>query len=245
MTAPLKLAAICCTLRRPAELANALACFLAQDYPADRRELIILDDDPNPASGWQSQRGDGWQLIRTTARCPNLGAKHNMLADLAGDADALVIWDDDDIYAPWHLRSCAAALGQCEWSAPSRVWSNYGKSPSMPGRIEDATGRFHGAWAVTVHGWSIVRGWPETDRQTFDQEFGDRLRKTWGRPADPCAHSAPSYCYRWNGGNVSGLGVEWVEKTLTVRPPTGPLGQLVPRFDDETRELLRLMGASV
>ena len=46
---------LCPTYRRPKLLENSIACFLAQDYPADRRELIVLDD----AGELENQTGDG------------------------------------------------------------------------------------------------------------------------------------------------------------------------------------------
>jgi glycosyltransferase involved in cell wall biosynthesis len=239
----LKITAICCTLRRPVELANAVACFERQDYPAHLRRLVIVDDDPNPSSGWQSQHGDGWQIIRASQRFLTLGAKHNAVVNWAAEGDAIAVWDDDDVYAAGHLTAIAKALEQAEWCAPSRVWSNYGRNDTFPARIEDATGRFHGAWGCTLHAWSVVGGWPETQSLAFDQGFGVRLRTKWGLPADPCQHASPTYCYRWNGGNVSAMGDgEWLARTLQARRPTGPLGTLQPQLDAETRTLLRLMG---
>lgn len=44
---------VCPTYKRPHMLRNSLACFLAQDYPKDRCELIILDD----AGQYRSQSG--------------------------------------------------------------------------------------------------------------------------------------------------------------------------------------------
>lgn len=236
----MKIAAICCTLRRPAELRNAVACFLAQDYPAELRELVILDDDPDPASGWETQQGSGWRIVRLRERTPNLGAKHNLAASLCPSADAVAVWDDDDVYAPWHLSAHAAALRDRPWSAPSEVWSNYFRADGL--KIEDARGRFHGAWAFRRVSLVIGGGWPQTPDLAFDQALGAKLRSV-GEPGDPCEGFPPSYCYRWNGGNVSAEGVNWSDSILERRRPTGPLGNLVPEYDRETVEILRTMGA--
>ena len=40
----MKLAALCCTFRRPHTLGQLIESYLRQDYPRELRELIILDD---------------------------------------------------------------------------------------------------------------------------------------------------------------------------------------------------------
>ena len=101
---------LCClmpTYGRPSLVQNAIACFLAQDYPAKRRRLLILDD----AGQIAPQEGDGWSLCSTPIRMPTLIAKYAALEAVdAGWADAFVIWDDDDIYLPWHLSAHAIVL---------------------------------------------------------------------------------------------------------------------------------------
>jgi glycosyltransferase involved in cell wall biosynthesis len=44
------------TYGRPTLVQNAIACFLAQDYPAGKRRLLILDD----AGQIAPQGGAGW-----------------------------------------------------------------------------------------------------------------------------------------------------------------------------------------
>ena len=70
---------LCPTYRRPKLLENSIACFLAQDYPAHRRELIVLDD----AGEFQNQTGAGWEIISIPRRFRSLPEKFNALAGLA------------------------------------------------------------------------------------------------------------------------------------------------------------------
>lgn len=239
----MRITAVCCTLRRPRELANAVACWLAQDYPAELRELVILDDDPEPSSGWQSQQGDGWRIVRMNERAPNLAAKHNLAASLAYRADVIIVWDDDDLYAPWHLSAIAKTLQTHRWAAPSQVWSNYWKRDGVPIRRDDATGRMHGAWGFRRECLVAAGGWPQIDGLHFDQMLGAKLRAI-AEPGDPCQFGPPSYCYRWNGGNVSAEGDGWQQQMLKLRPPTGRLGNLVAAFDAEAVQLLPRMAAT-
>jgi hypothetical protein len=131
---------LCPTYRRPELLANAVACFLAQDYPPDRRELVILDD----AGQFKSQAGNGWELLSMPRRFQSLPEKYNAIAGLA-KGDIFVVWEDDDIYLPQHLSQHVAALSQGNFSKPSRIFSLY----TGELREENAGGLFHGSIAFT------------------------------------------------------------------------------------------------
>jgi hypothetical protein len=151
---------LCPTYRRSKLLENSIACFLAQNYPADRRELIVLDD----AGKLQNQTGDGWQIISIPRRFRSLPEKFNALAGLAY-GEILVVWEDDDIYLPHHISSHVTAMEGHLWSKPSKVLSDY------TGQIqeEDATGPFHASLAFTRRAFEQVGGWPLPLRGDFDQ----------------------------------------------------------------------------
>ncbi|RLS72006.1 MAG: glycosyltransferase [Planctomycetota bacterium] len=129
---------LCPTCRRPKLLENSIACLLAQDYPADRRELIVLDD----AGELQNQTGDGWQVSSIQRRFRSLPEKFDALAGFAR-GQVLVVWEDDDIYLPHHISSHVKAMEGHLWSKPSKVLSDY------TGEIqeEDTTGCFHASLA--------------------------------------------------------------------------------------------------
>jgi len=78
---------LCPTYRRPRMMANTIPCFITQDYPADRRELIILDD----AGELKNEASDGWQIISISRRFRSLPEKFNALAGLA-HGDILIVW---------------------------------------------------------------------------------------------------------------------------------------------------------
>jgi len=63
---------LCPTYGRPRMVQNAVACFLAQDYPVDRRRLLILDD----AGQIPAQKGDGWEVFSMSERFESLPAKY-------------------------------------------------------------------------------------------------------------------------------------------------------------------------
>jgi hypothetical protein len=222
---------LCPTYRRPTLLENSIACFLAQDYPADRRELIVLDD----AGELENQTGDGWQIISITRRFRSLPEKFNALAGLA-HGEILVVWEDDDIYLPHHISSHVAAMDGHLWSKPSTVLSLY----TGEVRKEDATGRFHASLAVSRTAFEQCGGWPLTLRGDFDQQLIARLNSI-GKPGNPCTASHPSYVFRWGStgayhGQAMMRGpddVRWYDNA-TVTKTVQHSRMLIPGMDDET-----------
>lgn len=224
-------------------LENTLACFDAQDYPAEKRRLALYDD-------LGTLRGttvpSGIAKIATDRRARSIGAKYNDLLRVFPEYDAYVVWDDDDVYLPWHLSAHAAVLANRRWSKPSTIFSTYGQP--VGGTItERSAGRFHGSIAVR---WDMlttdVLGWADTRRADFDQQMIGRLEAV-EPPGDPCLIAPPSYIYRWQdsgGGHCSGLmrspeNEDWYDR---YQPDNRePIVELRPRFDGVTGEIwLRL-----
>ena len=224
---------LCPTYLRSDLLANSIACFLAQDYPADRREMIILDD----ADHLNPQKGDGWEIVSTERRFRSLPEKFNAIAGLAR-GDVLVVWEDDDIYLPWHITAHVAALKDGGFSKPSRVLSLY------TGEVEEeaAAGRFHASLAFTREAFDEAGGWPLTKRGDFDQVFIKRM--SINGQVDTCQHGEPSYVFRWQStgeyhGQAAMLGPDdllWYDKVKRDTPIT-PM-RIVPAFDAETAEVI-------
>ncbi len=197
----MKIAAVCCTYLRPEHLGWLVKCFLEQDYP--NRELVILDD----AGQYDDQRGDRWRLISRDRRFPTLGAKRNAAVALASpDAEALAVWDDDDIYLPWALSACVGALKVAPWSRPSLVLHERADGKLRQHRTG---GLFHGGWAYTREAFQQAGGYPAMDNGE-DQALAQRLRQAGVRQADPCTLGyKPFYLYRWKSGagyHLSGMG---------------------------------------
>lgn len=191
------------TFGRPRHLVeNAIACFKRQTWTD--RQLLILDDERY------------WSKTPITIdgkigiiHCPSmpLAAKYNFGVQWYREmrfhmfdkdnphsghaAQAVAVWDDDDLYGPDYLLNHVLALAGSGrgWSHPSRVWSTYTGQPQQ----EPAAGRFHGSLMVR---WDLAR-WPETTSPLFDQMMLARLAET-GSPADPCDVGKPQYCFRWN-----------------------------------------------
>ena len=211
---PMKIAAVCCTFLRPRRLGHLVRCFLEQDYPAEKRELVILDD----AGQHDNQRGEGWQLISTAKRFPTLGQKRNAAAEMiSDDAEAIAVWDDDDLYLPWALRASVAALQVAPWSRPSLVLH-----PRNDGALQQhkTGGLFHGGWAYRREAFGRVGGYPAIDNGE-DQAFARRLQRAGVKSADPCRLGFPPfYIYPWDNGagwHLSGLGKDGYARLGVLR----------------------------
>ena len=225
---------ICPTYKRPQQLRNALACFLAQDYPESRCELIILDD----AGQFPEQIGTNWRLISTRRRFENLPSKFNaLLKECRGDIVA--VWEDDDVFLPWHLRDVVHCYQgeSADIYLPRSVWTNY-HHDSGELVIEEPAGRFHSSWRFTRRIVEAVGGYPESSRLDFDQELGGLLRQS-GEAESYGEHEHPSYVYRWGsaawnasqGGNDTAFQELWNE---LGKLPAQPQSGLVAGFDEET-----------
>lgn len=203
----MKLAAVCCTYLRAHLLPQLVDCFLTQDYPADRRELVILDD----AGEYQNQQGDGWRLISVPDRYATLGEKRNAAMALASpDVDGFCVWDDDDLYLPWALSASATALQQAPLSRPSQVLylTDETFAPGTRFYRRETGGLYHGGWAFRREAIERIGGYRPINSGE-DQELLGRLIASGFATADPLEHFDPFYCYRdhTNSYHLSWLGL--------------------------------------
>ena len=109
---------LCPTYGRFQLLRDALACFLAQDYPGEKR-LLILNDAPKAfllaggicedAEEFSGLEDGEVYALQTPNGFANLGHKRQMLLECA-QTPIVAHWDDDDLYLPWHLTRSVIAL---------------------------------------------------------------------------------------------------------------------------------------
>ena len=157
---------LCPTYRRPQMMANTIPCFITQDYPADRRELIILDD----AGELKNEASDGWQIISISRRFRSLPEKFNALAGLA-QGGILVVWEDAtgrfhaslafrreafDRIAGWPLTK----RGDFDEQLIARLTAI--ESPGDPCQLDSPSWIFRWAKTNAYHGQAFMRG-PEDE----------------------------------------------------------------------------------
>lgn len=179
--------------RRRAVVANSIELFLRQTHPD--KQLVGMED--GAAEPCRQGHPPLWCLTSCAARFGSLPTKYDVMWS-PRTADAYAVWDDDDVYLPWHLESHHSVLERHGWSKPSHVWSTYGGDL----HIEQADGRFHGSIAIRtellerVGGWRGVMPEGEWGRADFDQRMLWALSRI-EPPGDPCEIAEPSYVFRW------------------------------------------------
>jgi glycosyltransferase involved in cell wall biosynthesis len=223
----MKITCLCPTYGRRQELLNnCLACFADQDYPD---ATLVLHDDLGTLANTKIDCPNV-VIMSTTKRSSSVAQKFNEIVNYMGQdvGDALVVWDDDDIYLPRYISAHAEILRHNHWSKPSRIISAYHSPPQE----EDATGRFHGSIALTTQYLWAVGGWIDTTRGTYDQEMLHLLGQA-KQPGDPLQFAPPQYIYRWQtsqSGHCSGLmnHEDWYER---YKPDSyEPIDKLWPEY---------------
>ena len=250
----MKIYCLCPTYGRPrALIENTLACFLAQDYTDS--ELIIFDDGQT----LEPQRGKRWRIVTDDERLPSLPAKYNWILGLIiaenrtiePEKSAVCVWDDDDVYLPWHLSQHAKTLQANEWSHPREVWSTYVSSTQQAGgRLavrEPATGRFHGSLAIR---WDLMRrigGWIMTRRADFDQQQIAECERLAGAPGRPDEDAIPSYVFRWadsgaphcQGEMRTPDDLDWYDRVKVAHHRSeGKITEIRPCYDASAKRIL-------
>ncbi|CAN5494508.1 hypothetical protein BH11PLA2_BH11PLA2_22660 [soil metagenome] len=221
----MKIAAICCTYKRPKLLAEAVESFLRQDYPAAKRELIVLDD----AGQYGDQAGDCWRIVSSPVRFRTLGEKRNASAAMVSpDVDAYCVWDDDDIYLPWHMSVAVTALADADYTIPSVVLID--KKDHLQRKVNQ--GLFHGAWSFRRKSFDQVCGYPFI-QSGQDQGLLKRFKKANLRRADPIqCDPRPSYVYRWftaHNLHISAMGSDGYERLR--RQPLPAVTTITPGWE--------------
>ncbi len=109
-TALAKVSVICPTFNRPERHANLYATFAHQTY--ENRELLVLDDSPEPSPFFTNLRDPRVKYQHLPKRT-SIGFKRNFLANIAS-GEFIAHFDDDDYYAPTYLAEMIEKLGSAD-----------------------------------------------------------------------------------------------------------------------------------
>jgi len=97
---------------------EAVESFLRQDYPADRRELIVLSDAP----GQELIPPSGVTVQMKWPRVSSLGEKYNY-GIAVSRGDLICPWEDDDISLPWRISQAVKMIDASDrWTCKDGRW---------------------------------------------------------------------------------------------------------------------------
>jgi glycosyltransferase involved in cell wall biosynthesis len=167
---------------------EAVESFLRQDY--ESKELIILNDCPQQ----ELYTSAPVRLINLPERCPSMGDKFNLMAEIA-DGELLMSWDDDDLALPHRISQGVERIGDSHYWNPQRSW------------YRDANGLYYNHYHGYCHNAGIFRkdalkqaGGYESRTECYDGVMDGRLKKLG--PLPPSLTDDPSdwsYIYQWCG----------------------------------------------
>jgi glycosyltransferase involved in cell wall biosynthesis len=184
-------------------LEEAVESFVRQDYPLDRRELLVLNDC---AAQELTCDAPGVRVLNLSVRSPSLGGKYNQgIREAKGEL--LCTWEDDDISLPNRISLSVRRIGKADYFNPRAYW--YLHSGGIV--HEQNTGYAHNASLFTRAAWERVGGYPQVSGPQ-DAAMDGRLRAL-GRTVDgPLLPDESYYIYRWDVSDLHLSGQADTEK---------------------------------
>jgi len=235
-----KVSCLCPTFRRPKAVANAVACFLMQDF--EDSELIVFDDEGDFIPGVIAGRV---KVVSIPFRFRSLPEKFNACAGLAsGDSEFLIVWEDDDVYLPTHIKNHVDVLSStADISVTGKLYDEKGDAGNI--RVRDNTISFHSGWAYRRDFFDLIDGYRITKALNFDQQtFNKFIENGAGLDSTPEA----SHVYTWltsgytNGSALHGEKAdsgEWWEAAGRLDyndKPEGPI-KLEPKLSEQSETI--------
>lgn len=235
---------LCPTFGRFAHLRRALQCFLDQDYPGEKR-LLILNDGREPVRVGAAMGTCGVE-VANRARFASLGDKRSWLLRAAG-TPLVAHWDDDDLYLSWHLTRGVRALLDADAGCVKSegAWWMLGRAPGL-----EVRGPEHNYFEGSMLFWrdeALARGgYPPLhsgQAKALLEAFHGAGRLHGLPDADRRGRSAVSYVYRWSHGlgHISAIGNRHdAAQAFGARNDDHPRGRvLTPGSYNPEREALR------
>lgn len=191
---------------------EAVESFLRQDYPADRRELVLLNDCPVQKLVCDIPNV---LVFNFDKRASTLGTKFNAGISLCY-GEILFPWDDDDISLPWRLSRSVEMLGRGAYYKTTGHW--YAERGKV--WVADYKGSIrHNCSAFRKSAWKQVGGYPHVSGNQ-DAALDTLLRSHYTPIIDRVTQHEIFYVYRWgvSDRHLSGTSV-------------GPCGTHQPYYD--------------
>lgn len=188
---------ICPTFNRAPDylwlLGEAVESFVRQDYPEDRRELLILND----AAGQTLACGvPGVRVINLPARCKSLGGKYNDAIGLARGS-LILSWEDDDISLPNRISKSVEKIADAPyWNPKGYYFLTYRDGQPQAVSVDHPIGVSHNTSAFTRSAWWHSGRYPLISGAQ-DAQMDRQLSQLDGAICKPTPVEDWTYIYRW------------------------------------------------
>jgi glycosyltransferase involved in cell wall biosynthesis len=188
----------CITYGRVSTLEESIESFLKQDYPLDKRELIIVNDYPLQTLIFDHPQV---KIVNLSKTFDTIGEKENYATELC-QGDIICQWDDDDVALPNHLQNVAKYMTE---EVNILHWET--------GVLCHSTGIENVGWignsgiVFRKSAWKAIGGHP-LENAGYDMTFIERLHIHGGRLFAKLPKEEASWFYMWGGRgyHMSGQG---------------------------------------
>jgi glycosyltransferase involved in cell wall biosynthesis len=188
----------CITYGRVSTLEESIESFLKQDYPLDKRELIIVNDYPLQTLIFDHPQ---IKIVNLSKTFDTIGEKENYATELC-QGDIICQWDDDDVALPNHLQNVAKYMTE---EVNILHWET--------GVLCHSTGIENVGWignsgiVFRKSAWKAIGGHP-LENAGYDMTFIERLHIHGGRLFAKLPKEEASWFYMWGGRgyHMSGQG---------------------------------------
>lgn len=208
----------CITYGRVEMLEESLHSFLQQDYPADKCELVIVNDYPLQTLKYDHPQVKIYNLNQTFT---TIGAKENYATKLC-QGDIICQWDDDDVALPNHLQNVAKHFTDdvniIHWKT-----GIYYNEPN----ITEVGWIGNSGIVFRKSAWEAIGGHP-IENAGYDMTFVNLLHKHGGRKFVEMPKEEASWYYMWagRGYHMSGAGTDVPGKPNAIQRHSAHIEQL-------------------
>jgi hypothetical protein len=190
-------------------LEEALHSFLQQDYPADKCELVIVNDYPLQKLRFNHPQVRIHNMDFTFSV---IGEKENYATDIC-NGDIICQWDDDDVALPNHLQNVAKLFTD---DVNILHWKTgvYYNEPN----ITDVTWIGNSGIVFRKSAWEAIGGHP-LENAGYDMSFVENLHRNGGVLFAEMPKEDASWFYMWGGRgyHMSGQGHDTPGKANVVQ----------------------------
>jgi glycosyltransferase involved in cell wall biosynthesis len=189
----------CITYARIETLEESIESFLKQDYPADKCELIIVNDYPLQTLIFDHPQV---KIVNLKETFTTIGEKENFATELC-QGDIVCQWDDDDIALPNHLKNVA------KFMQPNVNIIHWHGVYFNGDNITDIIFLGNSGIVFRKTAWKAIGGHP-LENAGYDMTFIERLHVNGGLQFANPPKEEVSWFYMWGdrGYHMSGQGTD-------------------------------------